>query len=162
VVRVRPVAPETTFPLRQRILRPHQRVEDLAQPDDAAADSATFAAFDDEDEGENEVIAAGTVGRRPPPPNAGSDTDGWQVRGMAVEPAHQGQGIGSLVLAAILDHVAARGGGLTWCNARLPARGLYEQAGFTAVGEVFEIDPIGPHLLMVRQVPARPVSKSSP
>jgi predicted GNAT family N-acyltransferase len=36
-----------------------------------------------------------------------------------------------------------------WCNARTPARGFYERAGFAAVGEEFALPDIGPHFLMV-------------
>jgi hypothetical protein len=35
-----------------------------------------------------------------------------------------------------------------WCNARTPARGFYERAGFAVEGEEFELPEIGPHVLM--------------
>ncbi|MAE73565.1 MAG: GNAT family N-acetyltransferase, partial [Bdellovibrionaceae bacterium] len=39
-----------------------------------------------------------------------------------------------------------------WCNARTSAVPLYDRAGFTKIGDEFEIDPIGPHFLMVRLI----------
>jgi predicted GNAT family N-acyltransferase len=35
-----------------------------------------------------------------------------------------------------------------WCNARTPARSLYERAGFTVASDEFELPEIGPHLVM--------------
>lgn len=151
-IEVRAVAARDTHPLRQAVLRPHQRVDELAQADDDAADSGSFAAFDEA----GHVVGTGVVARRPPkwlPPG----TTGWQLRGMAVAPEQRGRGIGSAVLRAILDHVRHHGGGLVWCNARIPARSLYEHAGFSPVGEPFDLELIGPHIVMARRVDAEVV-----
>jgi GNAT superfamily N-acetyltransferase len=141
MVSVRWVAPEVTFPLRQAVLRPHQQVWELAEPDDSAPDARSFAAID----AAGRVVGTGVVSRRPP---------GWQVRAMAVDPSCRGQGIGSLVLAAILDHVRARGGSLVWCNARTPAVGLYLRTGFVAVGTQFDLPHIGPHVRLELDLPS--------
>lgn len=142
------VPAEVTFPLRQAVLRPHQQVEELAAADDGAPDTGTFAVFDDV----GEIVASGTVSRRPPPFPVEPEQPGWQIRGMAVAPGRQGQGLGSAVLDALLRHIADHGGGRAWCNARIPARGVYAKAGFEPVGEAFEIDHIGPHVVMTRLV----------
>ena len=42
----------------------------------------------------------------------------------------------------------ASGATRVWCNARMPARSLYERAGFKAISEEFDLPPIGPHLVM--------------
>ena len=70
---------------------------------------------------------------------------------MATREDLRGQGIGARVLEACVGHVAARGGGLLWCNARMPARRFYERAGFTAWGEEFESLGIA-HVVMWRMV----------
>jgi hypothetical protein len=54
----------------------------------------------------------------------------------------------------VVDHVAERGGGLLWCNARVPARRFYERARFSVVGDEWEEPNTGPHLTMWRAVPA--------
>lgn len=145
-VEVRAVPARDTYPLRQLVLRPHQQVDELAQADDEAVDSASFAAFDEV----GQVVGTGVVTRRPPAWLPGAT--GWQLRGMAVAPDRRGRGIGSAVLRAILRHVRHHGGGLVWCNARVPARSLYEHAGFEAVGEPFDLELIGPHIVMARRV----------
>jgi predicted GNAT family N-acyltransferase len=44
--------------------------------------------------------------------------------------------------------VRERGGGLLWCNARVPAVAFYERAGFNTRGEVWNDPQIGPHIAM--------------
>ncbi len=61
------------------------------------------------------------------------------------------------MLGAAVSHVADRGGGLLWCNARLPAVTLYTRAGFVEVGEPWTDPVIGPHVVMWRTVrPSNP------
>jgi GNAT superfamily N-acetyltransferase len=106
------------------------------------------------EETENTVVAVGSMLPGPPPWDP-TRADGWRVRGMATRDDARRQGLGRLVLDALLDHVATHGGGVVWCNARVPARHLYARAGFAPRGEVFDIAGIGPHVEMGRTVPAR-------
>jgi GNAT superfamily N-acetyltransferase len=145
-VRVQAVPEEITLPLRQAVLRPHMTVEELARAGHAGPDALWCAAFDDA----GEVVGTGTVSRSSPP--WAPDEPAWRIRAMAVAPDRRGRGIGSAVLAALLDHVRRNGGGLTWCNARTPARGLYARADFVPVGDEFEIEHIGPHYAMALRV----------
>jgi len=145
-VRVQAVPEEVTLPLRQAVLRPHMTIDELARAGHAGADALWCAAYDDA----GEVVGTGAVSRGSPPWAPGEPA--WRVRAMAVAPDLRGRGIGSAVLDALLDHVRRHGGGLTWCNARTPARGLYARAGFVAVGDEFEIEHIGPHVAMARPV----------
>jgi GNAT superfamily N-acetyltransferase len=71
---------------------------------------------------------------------------------MATAPEWQGKGVGTSVLAAVVKYVAEAGGGLFWCNARLPAVGFYEQAGMSTTGEPWEEPVIGPHIAMLKMV----------
>jgi len=48
--------------------------------------------------------------------------------------------------------VSSRGGGLLWCNARVPAVAFYERAGFEVRGEPWDEPHIGPHVAMLRRV----------
>jgi GNAT superfamily N-acetyltransferase len=147
-VHVEAVAEEVTLPLRRSVLRPHMTIEELARAGHAGPDVLWCAAFDDA----GEVVGTGSVSRGSPP--WAPDEPAWRIRAMAVAPDRRRQGIGSAVLAALVDHVRRHGGGLTWCNARTPARGLYARAGFVPVGDVFEIEHIGPHISMAFLVDA--------
>jgi predicted GNAT family N-acyltransferase len=71
---------------------------------------------------------------------------------MATDEAWRSGGVGSRLLGAVLDHVAAAGGEMVWCNARTPARRFYERAGFAAHGDEWVDPEIGPHIAMWREV----------
>ncbi len=60
-----------------------------------------------------------------------------QIGRLAVLPEERRGGIGRRLLDAALVSARTRGDRAVWLNARLEARGLYERAGFKAVGEPF-------------------------
>nr|WP_204331729.1 GNAT family N-acetyltransferase [Geodermatophilus sabuli] len=79
----------------------------------------------------------------------------WQLRGMATDPAVRGTGAGRALVEAGLALVADRGADLVWCNARETAVGFYERMGFTVLTGPFDVEPIGPHLGMLKDLGAR-------
>jgi len=141
------VPAEATRPLRQRVLRPHQSVDELRREGDDHADTGIFAAL----AADAAVIATGTVlpERCPWQPER---EDAWRLRGVATDPALRGQGLGTAVLAAALEHVTTNGGRLVWCKARTPAVPFYRRVGFTPYGEEWEDPQIGRHVCMWREV----------
>jgi GNAT superfamily N-acetyltransferase len=149
-------------PLRHAVLRPRQDEDQSAYPADddpdtvhIAARIAAYATAGVTGRPFADVVSVGTVLREPPPWEP-ERADGWRVRGMATRPDARRRGLGGRVLDALLDHVAGCGGGLVWCNARVPAQQLYGRAGFAVRGPVFELPGIGPHHLMWRTVDALP------
>lgn len=171
------VSASDTFELRWRVLRPHQRLEDVVLPGDDDPDTAFFAA---RDAATGRVLATGSVRPEAPPwepparhargrvgtggrpdvpadarPGSGGEGPGaWRLRAMATADGRRGQGLGGRVLEAAIDHVGADGGGLLWCAARIRAVPFYERAGFTTLGDPYEEPDIGTHVLMRRIVPA--------
>jgi GNAT superfamily N-acetyltransferase len=131
---VRPVEPHDTRALRQAVLRPHESIDALAAHE--LPDAYVVGAFDGE-----ELVATGLVA-------PDGEPGAWRVRGMATVPHARRRGAGTAVLDALLAHALAAGARRVWCNARTPARSLYERAGFRVVSDVFEIPEIGPHVVM--------------
>jgi predicted GNAT family N-acyltransferase len=82
----------------------------------------------------------------------------WQLRGMATDPAVRGSGAGRALVVEGLARVAARGGDLVWCDARVSAAGFYERMGFTVLTEEFDKPGIGPHVGMLIELPEAPRS----
>lgn len=155
---VRAVDAAAVRPLRLRVLRPHQTLAEMAYPGDEEPLALHVAACD---VGGPVAVATIAPGGHP----AGAACGDWRIRGMATDPAYRGRGLGARLLARCLAHASAAGGGRVWCFARVGARSLYERAGFAAEGEVFDLEDIGPHLLMSRPLPAgtpRPDAPSSP
>jgi GNAT superfamily N-acetyltransferase len=61
----------------------------------------------------------------------------WHLRGMAVDPAWQGEGVGRLVLTGVVAEARSAGAPLLWANGRVQALGFYERLGWQVVGEQF-------------------------
>ena len=129
--------------LRHKILRPHQPPEACIYPNDDAANTAHFGAF------ENSVlIGIASIFNELPP--HGENQSAWRIRGMATEAAARGKGYGGLLLNACIKYAASQNGSYIWCNARTTVMGFYEKFGFKTTGEEFELPGIGPHYLMIR------------
>lgn len=142
---VRSISAEQTRTLRHVVLRPDEPWDATAYPGDTAATTLHVGAFAGDD-----LVGIASVYAEPPPGDV--DETAWRLRGMATLPSARGHGHGSALLAACVGHVARLGGRRLWCNARTPAAGFYERSGFTRRGRVFEIAPIGPHVVMERPV----------
>jgi ribosomal protein S18 acetylase RimI-like enzyme len=136
---IRAIDPAATRPLRQHVLRPHESLEELASHEPPGVHAV--AAFTQS----GELVACGFVC-----PDGGPGE--WRVRGMATDPQHRCQGAGTQILAALVEHARQEGATRIWCNARTPAIGLYERAGFQRESDEFEIAAIGPHFVMALRV----------
>jgi len=138
---VRRVAVADIFPLRHAVLRPGRPESASVYPEDGYA--VHVAAYHCGDGAEvlagcatvfPEAWPGASVGPgwvRAPQPAA------WRLRGMAVDPARHGCGVGRLVLAAVVDAAAGAGAPLLWANGRTTALGFYERLGWSVVGEEF-------------------------
>lgn len=134
-----------TRPLRQRILRPHQRPEELVYPGEDLDDTRHFGAYVD-----GALVGVASIYRDPPQNSA--DRDAFRLRGMATAPEVRGLGYGAELLEACVQHARARGGRYVWCNARTTAAGFYRKLSFVQVGGEFELPQIGPHVVMRREL----------
>jgi ribosomal protein S18 acetylase RimI-like enzyme len=146
---VRPILGPASHPLRQAVLRPHQRLDDVVFPGDADPDTLHVGVFRG-----GALLAVATVCREAPPdhgPVGASARASWRLRGMATDPAERRRGHGRALVLACLEHVRRHGAALLWCHARVPALGFYRALGFEAKGEEFELPGIGPHVFMQRQ-----------
>jgi ribosomal protein S18 acetylase RimI-like enzyme len=152
---VRPIAAADTRLLRHKILRPHQAPEELVYAGDDDAESLHLGTFLDGD-----LVGVATVVPMAAPDRLGMpDRPGerpgeraWQLRGMAVMPEFRGRGFGAAMVKGCMAHVARRGGGLMWFNARLVAVEFYRKLGFEAKGDRFEIPISGQHYVMWRAI----------
>ena len=124
------VTTEATYDLRRRVLRSGTPSADPSFRDDADPATVHMAVRDGE-----AVVAVATVIPCPTPWREGTVTR--QLRGMAVEPARQGEGLGRLLLDAIIARARSEGASVLWANARVSALPFYEAAGMTPIGDVF-------------------------
>jgi predicted GNAT family N-acyltransferase len=133
---------EATYPLWRDVLRegrPVPRLEDPAGTLHLAARSS------------GRLVGVVRFSPAPCPWRPGARAP-WQLRGMATDPTVRGSGAGRALIERGLAQVAALGGDLVWCDARVPAVGFYERMGFAAVTDEFVKPDGGPHRGMLREV----------
>ena len=148
-VTVEEVPAADTIPLRGAVLRPGRPAAIDGDDDPATFHLAARTAA-------GQVV--GVVRFHPAPcPWRPEVQAPWQLRGMATDPAVRGTGAGRALVVEGLTRVAARGGDLVWCDARVAAAGFYERMGFTVVTGEYDKPGIGPHLGMLKHlVPLTP------
>ena len=148
-VTVRLATAEEIRPLRNKVLREGRDVP--LQPYDLAPTSRHVAAVTDD----GTVIGCAVVF-----PEAYDDEPAaWRLRGMAVDQATQGQGVGKLVLDKVLEIARDGGAPLVWANGRSTAIGFYDRHGWQRVGEEFDEDVTGiPHWRITYDLRHRPGS----
>jgi len=142
---IREITTDEVRALRHSVLRPNLAYDTTLYPGDDEA--VHLGAFDDA----GRLVGIASIYRED---RAGGPAGGWRLRGMATDPAVRGAGYGAAVLDACIDHTAGAGASELWCNARLPAVGFYRRAGFEAGSDEFEVEGMGPHVVMTRPAPA--------
>jgi GNAT superfamily N-acetyltransferase len=144
---IRPILAPATHDLRLRVLRPGQ------PPDraDYAADHTSVAFHLGAFTADDTLIGVASFYQEPfldhPQPQ-----HHWRLRGMAVEPTAQGQGVGRALLNTAFADLHAREATWLWCNARTTAAPFYTTLGFDTIGDPFDMPDIGTHYLMARRV----------
>jgi predicted GNAT family N-acyltransferase len=134
---------DTTYPLWRDVLREGRPVARLEDP------SGTFHLAARTPAGQLVGVVRFSPAPCPWRPEAAAP---WQLRGMATDSAARGTGAGRALVAEGLARVAARGGDLVWCDARVAAVGFYARMGFGVVTEEFLKPEGGPHLGMLKDL----------
>lgn len=76
----------------------------------------------------------------------------YQLRGMAVDPKHQGQNIGRELVRFSENELKDMDIDYLWCNARRAAVSFYEKLNFKRMSEEFFIPDVGPHFVMSKKL----------
>ena len=135
---------DTTYPLWRDVLREGRPVARLADPAGTFHLAARSA-------GRLVGVVRFSPGPCPWRPEARTP---WQLRGMATDAGARGTGAGRALVTEGLARVAAHGGDLVWCDARMTAVGFYQRMGFGVVTEEFLKPEGGSHLGMVIELRA--------
>ncbi len=146
--RVVEVPTAEVLPLRAMVLRPGWGSDMCEMPGDTKAGTFHLGARRDSD---GAILAVMTM-MVDDTPAAGSLTPApaWRIRGMASHPEARGMGCGKALVVEGCARVWGERKDPVWCNARRVAYGFYEKLGFRFEGGEFEIEGIGPHMVMVR------------
>jgi len=144
MIEVRRAEPSEVIDLRHTILRAGLPRETAIFPGDDSEGTIHVVAIDG-----GAVVGCATMLR-----SAWEGQRAWQVRGMAVTARLQGRGVGRALLTELecLARADADGAAIMWCNARTPAVGFYERAGWVVASPEFVIEMAGPHVKMTRRL----------
>lgn len=142
---VKQIEAKDTHDIRHKILRPHGEVEDCLYPGDN--DDLTFhlgAYVNDK----LVSVASFYMDNHPEI----EDEYQFRLRGMATLDEFRGQGMSSALLRTAFPLIKKNHVNMLWCNARTSALGFYKKVGFEEYGNIFEIESIGPHKLMLKKL----------
>ena len=76
----------------------------------------------------------------------------YRLRGMATDSNFQRKGYASDLMKESFKELTKRECDILWCNARLVAVDFYKSVGFKITGELFDIEGIGPHYYMYKEI----------
>ena len=140
---VEEVRADETWPLRRRVLRAERPDATERFTEDEGPSSLHLAVRD----GNAQVVGVATF--FPSPTVWRPGVPAWQLRGMAVDPAWQGSGVGRQIMDAAVPRLRAAGAAVVWANVRDSAMGFYQRLGWQVVDDGF-INELGiPHHVAV-------------
>lgn len=144
-VEIKEIEATETYLVRHSILRPHQDLATCVYPGDEEPTTFHLGAFK-----EDKLIGIASFYQEKNPDFLQESQ--YKLRGMATSPDYRGMNIGKKLIIEAEAILKERQVDLWWCNARMVAIGFYEKLGLSVHGEIFEIEPIGLHKVMFREL----------
>ena len=139
------ISSEDTFPVRHPVLRQGKPIESCFFDGDNLETTVHFGLF----------LKAKLVGVISVFKNKNSifkAENQFRIRGMAILQEYQGKKYGKQLLLGCEMYVLGQKPDLIWFNAREIAVPFYENSGYKIVGEPFEINEIGTHYIMFKDM----------
>ena len=81
-----------------------------------------------------------------------SAKNSYRLRGMATDLNFRRKGYARDLMMESFQKLKSCGADILWCNARLVAISFYESLGFKIIGDIFNIEGIGPHYYMYKEI----------
>ena len=138
---------QNLFAIRQKVLRPHQTIEQVQYKEDFF-ETSFHLAITPKTKPELLLCVASFSEQFH---LAFHDTKQYRLRGMATIEECRGQGMGAHLLEYSFEILKQKNVQLLWCNAREKAFSFYEKLGLQYEGPIFNIDDIGPHKVMYKK-----------
>jgi GNAT superfamily N-acetyltransferase len=147
---IREIPVADVYALRRAVLRGGDADARVAWDEDEAPGAFHLAAFT---EASGVPVAVASFSQQPIAARPAAPA--WRLRGMAVDQAHQGEGLGLALLRFAHDRLVRDGADVLWCNARMTAAAFYAKASFIVVSDSFTDDETGlAHQQMLLDLPA--------
>lgn len=138
--------PEETHPLRRAVLRAGTPSDDVVFDGDELATTFHLGARVD-----GHLVAISTWLARPYPDRPGDP--GYQLRGMATDPRHRGEGLAVALLEHGIERCRTGGARVVWARARDSALPFYTRFGFATIGLGYvDLTTALPHHDVIRDI----------
>ena len=137
-----------TYPVRHEVLRKGKPIETCQFKGDDDDNTTHFGLFL-----ENKLVGIISIFKEKN--NLFSETNQYQIRGMAVLEAFQGKGLGVELVKEAENHCINLNADLIWFNAREKAVTFYKKLDYTIIGDSFIIPDVGPHFVMFKKNPKK-------
>lgn len=145
MITIKHIDASETYLFRQMILRPNQPLEDCKYPSDYETDSFYLGAFIND-----ELISIASFSKEIYPDLQNGIH--YRLRGMATLPTFRNQRAGSSLIQRAEQILQDRNANILWCNGRITVTNYYKLLGFLEHGEIFEIDTLGLHKVMYKEL----------
>ncbi|MFS0674095.1 GNAT family N-acetyltransferase [Ornithinibacillus sp. 179-J 7C1 HS] len=145
MLKVREIKPEMAYDLRHTILRPHQPFEACIYDTDHDENAFHVGAYYEET-----LVSIASFYEENHPEL--SSKKQYRLRAMATLPSHRKLGAGRAVVQFAENRISEKETEILWCMGRTSVQEYYERLGFKPHGEVFDYPPIGPHIVMVKEL----------
>lgn len=140
---IQQITSQDTFPVRQPVLRPGLPPATCIFEGDDLPTTTHLGLYIDN-------VLAGIVSIFKYTSDKFPSHNQFQLRGMAVLPQYQKQGLGEKLVEAAEKLIFEQGGEFIWFNARESAVGFYKKLGYSVKGDMFDIAGVGPHYVMYK------------
>lgn len=140
------ITAQQTYPLRMAVLRPGSPLEKCTYPEDFLISSFHLGI---KDLTTDQIVSNGTfmINKTSFFPN---EDKSYRLRGMATDPQFQGKNLGSFLLKTAEIKIQSMEYKLLWFNARESAFSFYKKNNYLEIGDLFDIEGIGPHKVMYK------------
>lgn len=145
MIEIRKITPEMTYDIRHNVLRPHQAIEDCKYETDNEEGAFHVGAFN---QGMLISVVSFCLEKHPDFPVENQ----YRLRAMATLEDFRNLGAGRLLVNFAEDVIKQQVVFFLWCKGRTTVQEYYYKLGFKMHGEVFDYPPIGPHIIMYKEL----------
>lgn len=142
---VRKIKPEMLYGIRHSVLRPHQAMENCKYETDNGDGAFHVGAFN---QGMLISVVSFCLENYP----GFTIEKQYRLRAMATSKDFQNLGAGRLLVNYAESLIKEQDINFLWCKGRTTVQGYYSKLGFKVHGEVFDYPPIGPHIIMYKEL----------
>ena len=134
-----------TYPVRHEVLRKGKPIETCQFKGDDDENTVHFGLY------QNERLI-GIISIFKEKNDLFSETNQFQIRGMAVLEEFQGKGFGAELVREAENHCISLNTDLIWFNARENAVPFYKKLNYIIIGDSFLIPDVGIHFAMYKKI----------